>query len=308
MTYHKKYLLLIFLVFIFIISNFIIGDPSRFILMEIRLPRFIMLAFVGIALSLSGFLLQIITQNPLSDPGILGINQGAGLAITVLYLFFPLSQDRFQWQVPLCAILGGTLSVIILIILSSRGHLSIQKLILNGIGLNAIMSGLITLLIARSKDPIKIEFMAKWMNGSLWSYNNSSILFLSIIVISMMIFLYYLHQKIDYFILPTYSQKIIGFEYRKYQIILLIISIILATSAVAFSGGIAFIGLIVPSLTRRLFKNKYSSHWLIVAIIGMLMIWFTDSIIQNFSLNVPLGSLIALFGAPYFLFLIVKNK
>lgn len=307
MKHYKKYLVLALLVGICVLANFVVGSPTDFILTEIRLPRFIMLALVGIALALSGFLLQVITQNPLADPGILGINQGAGLAIAALYLFLPLSQGDFQWQVPLFAMIGGILAVLILIGLSSSKSLSMRKVILNGIGLNAVGAGLTTLLIARSKDALKIEFMAKWLNGSLWSYDNGSILFLGVIVIAMLLVLWAFHKQLDYFILPTSSQQIIGFPWRRYQVIFLGIAVVLATSAVAFAGGISFVGLVAPHLTRRLFKNKYSSHWFVTAIIGLLMMWLTDGVIQYLSLNVPLGSLIALFGAPYFFYLVVKK-
>lgn len=300
----------LFLLILLLISCNFIGQPTPFILWELRIPRFVMLGLVGVALALSGFLLQVITQNPLADPGILGINQGAGLAMAVLYLFVPLTQG-FQWQIPVVAIAGSLLAVVVLILLSLGKTFSLKQLILNGIGLNAVGAGLITLCIARSHDPLKIEFMSKWLNGSLWSYDSAAIIFLLIVISLALMALLVFRQNLDYFILEPTTQQLIGFPQQKYQLIFLGLAVILSASAVAFAGGISFIGLIAPHVARQLLKSKYSEHLLATSLIGMVMIWSADALIQYAfpELVVPLGSLLALIGAPYFLYLLLgKHK
>lgn len=299
----------LFLLILLLISCNFIGQPTPFILWELRIPRFVMLGLVGVALALSGFLLQVITQNPLADPGVLGINQGAGFAIAVLYLFVPLTQG-FQWQIPVVAIAGSLLAVVILILLSLSKTFSLKQLILNGIGLNAVGAGLITLCIARSHDPLKIEFMSKWLNGSLWSYDGAAIIFLLIVISLALVVLLVFRQKLDYFILEPTTQQLIGFPQQKYQLIFLELAVMLSASAVAFAGGISFIGLIAPHVARQLLKSKYSEHLFATSLIGMVMIWSADALIQYAfpELVVPLGSLLALIGAPYFLYLLIGKR
>lgn len=295
---------------VLIVTNlmFYCGDPTSFIVMEVRLPRFVMVGLVGASLALSGFLLQILTQNVLADPGILGINQGAGVLVSVTYLFLPLSQGNFQWQIPLCSFIGGILAVSILGWLSIDRQFGMQKMVLNGIGINALGAGLTTVIIAQAHDSLKIEFMVKWMSGSLWSYDWTSIICVASVLVFVVGVLWYFKPYLDYFILLDASQQLLGFERRKYQALFLGLSVLLASIAVAFAGSIAFVGLIAPHLARQLFKNRYSQHVGSVMLLGMLLLWVADLILQYAfaTFSIPLGSLVAILSAPYFIYLLVK--
>lgn len=285
------------------------GEPNTFILWEIRIPRFIMLGLVGVALSLAGFLWQIVTRNPLADPGILGINQGAGIAMAVLYLFLPLSES-FQWQVPLASAVGGLVTMILLIVLSYGNSFLLNRLLLNGIGLGALCTGVVTLLISRSHDPLKIEFMSKWLSGQLWSYDIFSIMCLSCVVIITISILYWKRHALDFFVLEQSNQSLIGFPNKCYSILFLFLAVVLSTAAVAFAGSMSFIGLMAPHIATSLLKKRYSRLIGLVMLIGMILLWGADFISQQWlsQWNISLGHLLAFMGAPYFLWRTLYSK
>ena len=141
---------------------------EEFVLFSFRLPRIIITLLAGMAFALSGAILQGITRNDLADPGIIGINSGAGVAVAI---FFLISADRpgsFVYLLPVVGFIGAFLTAV-LIYIFSYNQIGLQpiRLILAGIGFSFALSGLMIVLIS-SADRMKVDFIAKWIAGNIW--------------------------------------------------------------------------------------------------------------------------------------------
>src|SRR5690606_18176396 len=147
------------------------SDRNKLVLFEFRLPGIILAILIGIGLAVSGAILQGITQNELADPGIMGINTGAGLAV-VLYLF--LSREGFVvssiWMMPVAAMVGALFAAFLIYILAWKKGVSPIRLILVGIGINAGFAAFITIFQLKM-DPQDFRQVAVWLSGDIWNAN-----------------------------------------------------------------------------------------------------------------------------------------
>ena len=285
--------------------------PTSFILYEIRLPRLLMLMMLAILLSISGYLLQQITQNELADPSLLGINQGSGVAIAILLLLTSTKALPHLSYLPLIAIIGGGLATVVLFLLSQkRRQLNMSAFILNGIGLNALLASLSLVIISRSHDDLKIDFMMKWLMGDLWSFEWPQVLILTIVTMIALILFFIYQTDYRFFALSFDEQQVVGFQNKKKTNQLLIMTVIFTSVAVAYGGGLTFIGLLSPHLAKSVFKTDQKKQ-LIATILFAIIILFLGEYTTQFILsawNVSLGSVIALIGASYFLYLMSRKK
>ena len=142
---------------------------EEFVLFSIRLPRIIITLLAGMALALSGAILQGITRNDLADPGIIGINSGAGVAIAVFFLFFPIKAGSFVYLLPLVAFIGALITACLIYVFSYNRNEGLQpvKLVLVGVGFSMALSGAMIVLIS-SAEREKVDFIAKWLAGNIW--------------------------------------------------------------------------------------------------------------------------------------------
>ena len=138
---------------------------EEFVLFSIRLPRIIITLLAGMALALSGSILQSITRNDLADPGIIGINSGAGVAIAVFFLYFPITPGSFVYMLPIVAFGGALLTAALIYLLSYRKSAGVEpvRLILTGVGFSLALSGIMIVIIS-SAERRKVDFIAKWVS------------------------------------------------------------------------------------------------------------------------------------------------
>ena len=142
---------------------------EEFILYSIRLPRILITLLAGMALALSGSILQGITRNDLADPGIIGINSGAGVAIAVFFLFFPVEVGPFFYMIPIVGFVGAIITgfLIYLLAYSKNSGLQPVSLVLIGVGFSTALSGAMIVIIS-SAERTKVDFIAKWLAGNIW--------------------------------------------------------------------------------------------------------------------------------------------
>ena len=142
---------------------------EEFVLFEIRLPRIIVTLLAGMALAISGAILQGLTRNDLADPGIIGINSGAGLGIAVFFLFFPIDAASFAYMLPLVAFAGALLTAVLIYLFSYKKGIGLQpvRLILVGIGFSMALSGAMIVIISAAERQ-KVDFIARWLAGNIW--------------------------------------------------------------------------------------------------------------------------------------------
>jgi iron complex transport system permease protein len=281
-----------------------------FILYSIRLPRIIITILAGMALALSGAILQGITRNDLADPGIIGINSGAGAAIAVFFLYFPIDAGAFVYMLPLVAFAGALLTAVLIYAFSySRsGGMQPVKLVLTGVGFSMALSGLMIVLIS-SADRQKVDFIAKWLAGNIWGADWPFIWATLPWAAILIPFALYKANRLNLLSMSEAVPIGLGVSIEKERIILMLTAIALAASAVAVTGGIAFVGLMAPHIARALVGPRNQLFLPVAILLGAFLLLLADTIGRNIiePEGIPAGIMIALIGAPYFMYLLMKK-
>jgi iron complex transport system permease protein len=291
----------------------IIGQGTfkeEFVLFSIRLPRIIITLLAGMALALSGAILQGVTRNDLADPGIIGINSGAGVAVTVFFLFFPIDSGSFVYVLPLVAFAGalGTAILIYLFAYSKTEGMQPVRLVLIGVGFSMALSGAMIVLIS-SAERAKVDFIAKWLAGNIWGTDWPFIWALLPWLLILLPFTLYKANRLNMLSLSEPVAIGIGVSIEKERIVLLITAVALAASAVSVTGGISFIGLMAPHMAKALVGPRNQLFIPVAILIGGWLLMFADTLGRTLldSSGIPAGIMVALIGAPYFMYLLLKK-
>lgn len=291
-------------------------DPQQdhtLVVFEFRLPRIVLGALVGFALGIAGAIIQGVTRNGLADPGILGINAGAGLAVVLFMFLFQGVMNLTGWLgvmlMPLFGIVGGLLATsLIYIFAREKGRLDPQRLILVGIAI-ASGFGALTMYISLKMNPKDYEMAVVWLAGSLHSANWK-------FVVTMLPWLLLLpviclrSRKLDLFQLSEDSQTSVGLNVEREKNIFLLCSIGLVSASVAVSGSIAFIGLIAPHLARQLVGLRHIRIIPVSGLVGMIMVLIGDFIGKTIfaPAELSVGIVVSIIGVPYFVYLLLRTR
>lgn len=273
------------------------------ILMKIRVPRVLVAALVGASLALSGCLLQGVMRNPLASPNIIGVSSGAGLAAVTVLILFP----GYYYLVTPVAFLGACATTIIVYSLAWTGNTSPLRLVLSGIAVSSFLgAGSNALMIF---FPDRVQNVIGFMVGSLsmitwkdfmlmWPYTLAGFL-LSMLVSS----------PFNILLLGDETATSLGVKVERVRMFFILISSLLAASAVSVVGLLGFVGLIVPHLARLIIGNN--ARYLIPGstLLGMIIVIGCDMIgrIVLRPLELPVGIIMALLGGPFFLYLLRKK-
>jgi iron complex transport system permease protein len=282
---------------------------ENFIIFSVRLPRILITLLAGIALALSGSILQGVTRNDLADPGILGINSGAGVGVAIYYLFFPVSDGSFVYVLPIIAFISAliTASLIYLFSYDRNTGLHPVRLVLTGVGFSTALSGVMVLIFS-SVDPFKVDFIASWLAGNIWGADWPFIIALLPWLIILIPFSLFKANQLNILSLGEPSAIGIGLSVEKERIVLLLTAVALSAAAVSVTGGIAFIGLMAPHIAKSLVGPRNQLFLTVAMLIGGWLLLFADTIGRNLfePSGLPTGIMVALIGAPYFMYLLRK--
>jgi iron complex transport system permease protein len=291
----------------------LLGNGSfkeEFILFSIRLPRIIITVLAGMALALSGSILQGITRNDLADPGIIGINSGAGVSIAIFFLFFPIDATSFAYLLPIVAFVGAliTASFIYLFSYSKRNGIQPVRLVLVGVGFSMAFSGLMIILISAAERQ-KVDFIAKWLAGSIWGTDWPFIWAIVPWLVVLIPLTLYKSQMLNLLGLGEPVAVGVGISINRERFLMLIVAVALAASAVSVTGGIAFIGLMAPHMAKALVGPRNQMFIPVAILLGGWLLMLADTIGRNILEpdGIPAGIMIALIGAPYFMYLLLKK-
>lgn len=283
---------------------------EEFVLFSIRLPRIIVTLLAGMALAISGAILQGLTRNDLADPGIIGINSGAGVGIAVFFLFFPIDAAAFAYMLPIVAFIGALLTAVLIYLFSYKKGIGLQpvRLILVGIGFSMALSGAMIVLISGAERQ-KVDFIARWLAGNIWGTDWPFIVALLPWIILFIPFTLYKANRLNLLSLSDPVAIGVGLSIEKERIVLLLTAVALAASAVSVTGGIAFIGLMAPHLAKALIGPRNQLFLPIAVLIGGWLLLFADTMGRNLlePEGIPAGIMTALIGAPYFVYLLLRK-
>ena len=299
------------------VLNTLIGKGTKLqntAILTIRLPRLLVGMFVAIALSTAGSILQTITKNDLADTGIIGINAGASVAAV---LFITYSTGAYYSELgqlsifvlPFMAIVGAGVTSLVIYMMSSRGGIRPKRLLLIGIGLNAALNAFITFFTFRGGGGDYNRVLV-WTSGSLWGSGWSYAKVIIPIVAIMFIIVLLNHKKLDVLNLSDELAISLGLNIEKERKKFLSYAVILAGTATAFAGNIGFLGLISPHIAKKLVGPYHKNFMVISAMISVIIILVADAVSRNlFSpIEIPVGITVSIFGVPYFIYLMMKEK
>lgn len=285
-------------------------SKEKFVLFELRLPRIFITILSGMALALSGAILQGITQNELADPGIMGINSGAGVAVAIFFLFVPIDGGNFSYLIPVVAFIGALFSSIIIYLLAYKKGYGTDpvRLIILGVGFSMALSGLMIVIIS-SAERSKVEFISKWLSGNVWGIDWVFILAIVPWLAFLIPFTLYKANKLNIINLGRDISIGLGMNLEKERIELLLSAVALSASAVSVTGNISFIGLMSPHIARALVGHRSQKFIPIAIITGGFLLLLADFIGQNLVKpnGLPAGIIVSLIGAPYFIYILMKK-
>ncbi|TVQ85674.1 MAG: iron ABC transporter permease [Chromatiaceae bacterium] len=280
------------------------------ILWQVRLPRVLTAVLVGAALAVSGAVLQGLFRNPLASPSVLGVASGASLG-AVLAIFFGLAA-RFTWALPLFAILGAMATLFLVYgIASRRGQTPIATLLLAGIAVGAFNVAMGSFVLALALESWEVgRTIVYWTMGGLDGRTWDHVLLLTPVLCAGLALVLAQQRALDALLLGEVHAAALGVDVARTRWLLLIATALLTGTAVAVAGGIAFVGLVVPHIVRLLAGPQHRRLLPLAAVGGGLILAGADLLLRGLfgEHNIPLGVVTAALGAPFFLFLLVRQQ
>ncbi len=292
------------------------GSPdAHSIIFDIRLPRIVTGMLAGIQLAVAGLILQTITRNPLADPSLIGVSQGATLTVTVfllftVYIFNPGSNTVAELPIawlPAAGMVGGMAAGVIIYLLAFRLDLSPLRITLCGIAIGAVLHAIAIGLIA-GWGSARIEIILEWVSGSLYARTWDHALFLLPFTVAGLAVLPLIYRPLVLLQFDAPVARSFGLAYRRQFSVLLLVSCALAASAVGVVGPIVFVGLVVPHLARFLAGRHFPLVLPMTVVLGAVIVTLGDLIgrLLGGAEEVPIGVVTALVGVPVLLALLRK--
>lgn len=321
---YKKILILIVFVLLFITSFFIsVGygavkityeeiikaiffemDTVNYqIIWNVRLPRTIVAALVGIGLSLSGAILQGVMRNPLASPKIIGVSSGGGLVALIILIIFP----QYYYLVPVGAFIGAFLTTLFIYSLAWKEGVLPTRLVLAGVAVSSLLGAGTNSLLTFFPDRVSgvLGFMVGGLSATTWR----DVRMILPYVLAGIILLSFLSGKLNILMLGDEVATGLGVNVEVTRFIFIIISSLLAGSAVSVVGLLGFVGLIVPHMTRLFIGSDYRYLFPGTIFFGAAIVVICDTVARLLfaPIEIPVGIIMSAMGAPFFLYLL-RNK
>ncbi|WP_244230092.1 FecCD family ABC transporter permease [Kitasatospora albolonga] len=289
------------------------GTPDHdFVIFELRLPRTLIGALIGGALGLAGAIVQGIARNPLASPDVLGITSGAGVgAVTVIVLggsYGSVSDPLADIGVPAAAVVGALAAALAVYLLSVRRGISGYRVLLVGIGVNAVLGSALSWLLVKA-DITEVGRALVWLNGSLdqgigWSTVRTTFLVLAVLA-PIALVLSFTFGALAY---DEDTARGLGVRMTAARAALLLIAVLLTATATAAAGPVAFVALAAPQMALRLARTG-TPPLLASCLLGAAVTVWADVLGRTAfgDLQLPVGVVTAALGAPYLLYLLVRS-
>lgn len=274
------------------------------IIWNIRLPRTLIAAFVGMKLALSGAILQGVMRNAMADPHIIGVSSGAGLFGIFILLVYP----SYSYMLVPVAFIGAMVSSFTIYLLAWDKGISPMRIILAGVATSAFLNSGVSALYTFYSDRIQgaVSFMVGNLSAKSWG-DVDTILPYSFVGVTLALVS---AQRMNILLLGDAKSKSLGLHTEGYRFWFIAISALLAASAVSIVGLLGFVGLIVPHAARLLVGNDYRILLPASALLGVTVLCLSDTIgrIAFAPIELPVGIIMGVVGAPFFLYLLRKKR
>lgn len=275
------------------------------VIIQIRLPRILAAMLVGASLSIAGAAFQGLFRNPLVAPDKLGVTAGAGFGAALAII---LSLGAVMIQIT--AFIGGLIAVTLTYLLSRtfKGT-SMLTLVLTGIAVESFFAAMIALSKYVADPYLQLPTIVFWLLGSLASVNNQDLLMMGPPIIIGIIILLMVRWRINVLSMGEEEAQTMGVDTKKLQAIIIISCTVISASAVSICGIIGWIGLVIPHVARMIVGPDHKVLLPASIILGAFFLLLIDDVSRTITaVEIPLGILTAIIGAPFFLYLLGKSK
>jgi len=279
------------------------SEDANFIVLDLRLPRMLAAVLIGPMLAMSGAIFQGLVRNPLVSPDIIGINAGAAIAAVSWIV-----SGQLPVLLPLVAFAGALCAAAAIYLLSWKGHISAPRLVLVGIGINALLSAGTTLLVIRA-DIDEASRAVLWMAGSVYAsdWSDVRVLAASLAILASMGVVSMWSLRVMQ--VGDLTARSVGMPLERTRLALIVVGCALSGFAVSVVGPIGFVALMAPHLARMLAGPMSGAVFLFTGVLGGLLVLGGDMIGQHvLPVSMPVGVLTSALGAPYFLFLLYRTN
>lgn len=302
-----------------ILSNFSVSSDwvsinwtqaEQNIIWEIRFPRVLLGAIVGVGLAIAGVAIQTLVRNPLADPYILGVSSGASVGATLVILFGAFGLFG-RYALSMAAFLGALLSVIIVFFVArTEGRISTVRLLLSGIAVSAIFSAVTNLIVMSAPQEKGIQNALFWMMGSLtaakWDY-------LTVPALAVLVGVGYLlvqARALNVLLMGEETAATLGMNTDFFRKLLLVFTALLTGVLVAVSGAIGFVGLMIPHIVRLIVGSDNRRVLPVSALLGAFFLIWADVAARLLLApeEIPIGIITSICGGPFFIWLLRRNR
>jgi iron complex transport system permease protein len=275
----------------------------RTILMDLRLPRVLVGLLVGACLAASGALLQGVMKNPLADPGIIGVSAGGGLAAVITMVMLP----QLSYLLPVMAFLGAFLTAVAIYLLAWDRGASPVKIVLAGVAINALLGAVTNGVMVMYSD--RVQAVLPWLSGGLNGRSWHHLEFMAPYAIIGLIASLFAIKPANLLLLGDDSAQLLGQRVELQRLLIILLSALLAGTAVSVAGLIGFVGLVVPHVIRLLIGEDYRFLLPLSILGGGTLVVLADTVARSWfdPIELPVGILLAVLGAPFFLILLKKR-
>lgn len=278
-------------------------DTQDMVIWNIRFPRNIVAALVGANLAVAGAILQAVMKNPLADPQIVGVSSGAGLAGVIILILFP----SWEYLVPLVAFVGALAAALMVYALAWKNGIRPTRIILAGVAVAAFLGSGISALLVFYGD--RVQGALLWMVGGLSARSWPQVYLLAPYTVIGLLTAFLGSQRLTILSLGDETAKGLGLPVEQTRFTMTAVAAFLAASAVSVAGLIGFVGLVIPHIARMLIGTDYKFLLPGSAFLGAAILVISDTLgrVLFSPVEVPVGIIMAFFGAPFFLYLLRRD-
>lgn len=283
---------------------FIEYNPDVATIYDLRFPRIFIAMLGGAATAVSGVLLQAVMKNPLADPGIIGVSSGASLVAVIVTAFFP----SLFFLTPMLAFIGGLIAFLLVYSLSWKGGLSPLRIILVGVAVNALCTGLMSAF--NSATGSSYTGVASIVNANITQKTWDDFQTLAVYVVIGLVASFFVTNQCNLLSLEDKTARSLGMNVTRSRIIISVIAVLLAPISTAVVGAISFLGLIVPHIARLLVGSNHKVLVPYSILLGAFTLLLADTIGRTVAspYEISAAVVMSVIGGPFFIFLLRRSK
>lgn len=283
---------------------FIEYNPDVATIYDLRFPRIFIAMLGGAATAVSGVLLQAVMKNPLADPGIIGVSSGASLVAVIVTAFFP----SLFFLTPMLAFIGGLIAFMLVYSLSWNGGLSPLRIILVGVAVNALCTGLMSAF--NSATGSSYTGVASIVNANITQKTWDDFQTLAVYVVIGLIASFFVTNQCNLLSLEYKTARSLGMNVTRSRIVISVTAVLLASISTAVVGAISFLGLIVPHIARLLVGSNHKVLVPYSILLGAFTLLLADTIGRTVAspYEISAAVVMSVIGGPFFIFLLRRSK